>query len=135
MIKVFFEHHSYHGAIKGVEAERTLKEQGGNCYLTRYSEARSVYVLSVFRGGDKRQQFAHFDILLHFNDEHHHSEKMYEIVGTEKRFGSVSDMLNFYGDTPINHQIRGIGVCVLSRPLSLDDDFMIEKMVTVLVNP
>ena len=97
--------------MKGVEAERRLKEHGGNCCLTRYSEARSVYVISVYRGDDKTPQFGHFDILLHGDGQ----SKKYEIVGTKKRFDTVQEMLTYYHSVPINHQIHGVGDYLRSK--------------------
>ena len=42
-------HNSYHHSITGEEAERRLKIRGGDCYLTRYSEANKCFILSVHK--------------------------------------------------------------------------------------
>lgn len=70
-LQTFFKDPSYHGAITGEEAERKLREHGGNCYLTRYSESREVYVLSVYK--DENQLYAQYDI----KDD----DELFEIVG------------------------------------------------------
>lgn len=119
VIKVFFDDSSYHGAIKGVEAEKRLKERGGNCCLTRFSKARSVYVLSVYRGDDENPQFAHFDILIHVGDGIW-EETEYEIVGTEQRFRCIYEMLDYYYEVPLNHQINGVGDVMSSERYAKD---------------
>ena len=92
--------------MKGKEAEDMLKEHDRDHYLTRYSEARSKYVLTIKR----RDQVVNFDLGIE-TGEH---GVLYEIVGTEVKFGELRKLLDFYRNNPVSHKIRGIGDYLIS---------------------
>lgn len=92
---------SYHGVMKGRDAEWKLREHDGERYLTRYSEARSKYVLTIKR----RDQVVNFDLGIDTGE----CGVLYEIVGTEIKFGELRKLLDFYRNNPVSHQIGGIG--------------------------
>lgn len=102
-------HPSYHGAITWEQAEIKLKEHGGNCYLTRYTTGRKVYVLSVMNDGiqGKEPIIRHFNLIIGDKDEN-----TCEIQGAKKQFSNIFDLLNFYRTTPVDHAIRTIGDCL-----------------------
>ncbi len=87
--------------MTGADAELKLQEQGGNCYLTRYSEARQEYSLTVARNG----VYAHFDLTIAPSGEHN----VYEIDGSEMQSKDIFSLLNYYKNTPLSHRIDGIG--------------------------
>ena len=102
-IQGFSRDPSYHGAMKGKDAERKLRELGGDHYLTRYSEKREMYVLTVLRKGN----LVNFDFRIKtFQDKIY---VQYEIIGSEIKFGDLRKLLNFYQKTPVSHEIDGIG--------------------------
>ena len=105
-IQGFSRDPSYHGVMKGKEAEDMLKEHDRDHYLTRYSEARSKYVLTIKR----RDQVVNFDLGIE-TGEH---GVLYEIVGTDVKFGELRKLLDFYRNNPVSHQIRGIGDYLIS---------------------
>ena len=102
-IQGFSRDPSYHGAMTGKDAERKLRELGGDHYLTRYSEKREMYVLTVLRKG----HLVNFDFNIStFQDKIY---VQYEIIGSEIKFGDLRKLLNFYRKNPVTHEINGIG--------------------------
>ena len=113
-LKEISDHPSYHGALKGTEAETRLIEHGAdNCYLTRYSEERKMYILSVLKtkGDGDEVHLKHFNLRITKEDGH----KVYEIYGTEKRFSALSLLLDFYKSNFLSHNIDSIGEEVLNE--------------------
>lgn len=96
---------TFHGAIDAKEAERTLKRNGNNCFLTRYS---NDYKLSVVRRGTFLGTYKHFVIDIS-RDE---SVQKFSIKGEMASFSSISDLLNFYRNHPITPDIPSIGTGV-----------------------
>ena len=95
------EHRSYHGPLNGDEAEHILKQNAEpNCYLTRYSNNRQSYILSVINAERKS---SHFQLIID-NDV-----PSYEIKGTQKKHNSLDDLLNYLERTPLSPTIRSIG--------------------------
>ena len=102
------EHPSYRGPISGETAQQKLKEAGKDCYLIRYSAARDKYILTVARkGGDSETLFQHFAIQV--TAKFHQNE--YEVEGAEKKFDDMVELLEFYQNNPLNHDIDSIGAC------------------------
>lgn len=97
-------HPSYHGAINKEKAEHKLSKKDRTCFLTRYSEARDQYTLSVHTKG-KETVFQNFDIIITNKD----GCVAYEISGTEEKFTSLVKLLDFYKEYPLNHYIHSIG--------------------------
>lgn len=97
------KHSSYHGTMNGDEAEATLQEQQGCdcCYITRYSEVRDEYILSVLHREEGESVFKNFIIISNEND--------YEISGSEEKFSNLDELLEFYRKHPLIHHIDGIG--------------------------
>ena len=89
--------------MNGDEAEATLQEQNtcDCCYLTRYSEVRDEYILSVLLREDGESVFKNFIIISNEND--------YEISGSEEKFANLDELLEFYKKHPLLHNIDGIG--------------------------
>ena len=104
-------HPSYHGAMEGNESHTELKQHSKSCYLTRYSERRNVYVLSMTKYSDNGQRtFQHFTV-----DIRNQNNKItYEIRGADMQFNYLSDMLSFYESHPVTHTTSNIGVCVVA---------------------
>lgn len=87
-------------------AESTLRENGGTCYLLRYSENRQMYILSVMtkaQGGTMAPH--HFEIKITKKD----TQNSYEIGGSEKKFISISKLLEFYESEPLSQVVESIG--------------------------
>lgn len=102
-IQGFSRDPSYHGAMTGRDAERKLMELGGDHYLTRYSEKRKEYVLTVLRKGN----LVNFDFGINTYQDNIYVQ--YEIIGSEIKFGDLRKLLNFYRKNPVSHEIDGIG--------------------------
>ncbi len=77
--------------MTGADAELKLQEQGGNCYLTRYSETRQEYSLTVVRNG----VFGHFDLIITVSGEYN----IYEIDGSEMQSKDIFSLLKYYKNT------------------------------------
>lgn len=84
------------------KAESRLKKQKQNCNLTRYNHKEKKYILSVCWFGKLR----HFELTTGTN---HEGNFYYEIKGTQKPFEDFYQLLNFYREYPLDHEIRGIG--------------------------
>ena len=97
-------HASYFRAITGEEAETQLKKSGHHCYLTRFSERKNCYVLSVYQ--KRPYVMKHFHIV--FTD-YHGQRREYQIEGTEEAFGSLDDMLRHYEKNQIDPSLMSIG--------------------------
>ena len=105
---------SYWGPMTGSEAELKLRLHGGNCYLTRYSEMKQHYVISVSVMRRKKQQARRqrdclelYNFKLNVTKENSHNE--FEIEGTDNKFNSVSSLLEFFQKNPISHSVSSIG--------------------------
>ena len=122
---------SFHGSIKGEEAEQRLGRASVDCYLTRYSETRSkqenrsVYVISVVRDINGERKFRHFDLIIGRNDVRYTT---YEIDGSEKKMNHLRDLLKFYKDTAVDRQFSGIGECFTT------DETIFEEVKTIQSN-
>ena len=95
------EHSSYHQSISGKEAERRLKRHGGLCYLTRYSEAKRSYILTVYQ---KSPTYAmkHFKIMIDCNGKKSIEKK-------QMKFDTVGELLTHYESTRLDPAFRTIG--------------------------
>ena len=102
VLRKITEHPSYHGAVTGSVAESILRNHGGNCFLTRYSEDKSCYRLSVIKEG----RVQHFQLL------HSFGHATYEIEGAGITFDDINDLLAHYQSHPLDYAIETIGVCV-----------------------
>ena len=103
-------HPSYHGAMEGNESQMELKHHSESCYLTRYSERRNVYVLSVMKVSGGTRVFQHFTIDI----RNRNNDISYEIKGADMKFKHLSDMLKFYQCNPVSHSVSNIGECVMA---------------------
>ena len=94
------------------DAERTLKQQSGNrCYLTRYSEGRRAYRLSVMeRVSSSKQIVKHFKFTITYQSS---DENVYALKGNDKKFPKVSEMLQYFRNSAVSHQLSNIGVPVV----------------------
>ena len=95
------EHSSYHQSIPGDEAERRLRRFGGHCYLTRYSETRKCYVLSVFENQKPYSVVRHFKIIK--------KDGKFNIYGKSTTFDDLQSMLTHYEQNRIDPALRSIG--------------------------
>ena len=103
--------------MSGGLAESTLREHGGNCYLTRYSQDKDCLRLSVMKEGKNgAESFSeHFQI----NIMPDRRSEAYEIEGSDCKFDDIFDLLTFYQVHPVSLVIDSIGECVKkekSRP-------------------
>lgn len=77
---------------------------GSHCYLTRYSEVKKCYVLSV----NKKGLVKHYRISF----EHLEQRKLYKIEKAPQDFPSVDDMLTHYEKSRIDPAMENIGKCI-----------------------
>ena len=98
---------SFHGPLDEMEAEIKLREHGGDCFLTRYSKAEKVHMLSVMANGEKTE--------LRVNAMKINSLPQFSIEGREKWFHSVVILLDYYQKNRISETICSIGE-ELQRP-------------------
>ena len=96
----------YHGVMNAKSAESVLRENGGGCFLIRYSQNRKMYILSVLakREGGKMAPY-HFKIKISKNG----AESTYEIEGSERKFNKILELLEFYHSNPCNQEVESIG--------------------------
>ena len=110
-------HSSYHGVMSSEEAESMLKMKNSDCYLTRYSETREKFTLSVCT---RKGIFQNFEIII---EGKHKGESTYEISGTEEKFPGIAALLAFYKKNPLNPHIDEIGEELVSeRRMSTQDE-------------
>ena len=90
------------------EAETKLDEHHGDCFLTRYSNAASLYRLSVKKAGKNGDGdiFQHFNITITPSSD---DTSAYEIEGADYEFDSFTDLLIFYQTYPINNTVGTLG--------------------------
>ena len=113
------EHSSYHGSIRGREAQYRLREFGTRCYLTRHSHANRSYRLSVYEPetirNHIRHRIKHFKITvnkwpsiwgLKWKD-------VYKIKG--KEFDSADKMFCYFEKNRIDPVFQDIGKCVTEK--------------------
>lgn len=101
--------------MTGREAQQSLYEHGSNCFLTRYSEDKSCYRLSVLKKGRSNEIiFQHFNISVKTDTP----TVIYEIEGAEVEFDDVFKLLSYYQSHPLNHQIDQIGNCLMGHSKS-----------------
>lgn len=98
---------SFHGPMDEKEAEMRLREHGGDCFLTRYSEAKEVYMLSVMASGEK--------IELQVDATKSKSLPQFSIEGREESFRSMVVLLDYYQKNSVSQNIPSIGE-ELQRP-------------------
>ena len=101
-------HPSFHGRITRVDATKLLFEKGKDCYLTRYSDYHKTCVISVLKTSEDGELLQHFK--LHITV--HNGEHKYEVKGSQKQFGSIFALLEFYQQHPVNYKIYNIGECL-----------------------
>ena len=99
------EHPSYHQAITGKEARRRLKQNGGHCYLTRYSKANKCYVLSVYEHQypPSLPSVEHFEIKVITN-----TGKL-GLRNKTQIFDNIDTLLQYYRCNRISPALRSIG--------------------------
>lgn len=105
------QHPSYHGNMTGTEAELRLEQHSRNGYLTRYSKYKKLFKLSVIRKV-KEDDFiiTHFTLII--TRKGSSLVCSYKLEGTRKTFTNVSELLEYYKNTPLTHEIDGIGDCI-----------------------
>ena len=101
---------SYWGLMTGKQAELRLRQKGGNCYLIRHSEAKQHFVISVMgrtlqQGKQGRLAPYHFKL----NITKENKQNTFEIEHTENKFNSMSTLLEFYQQNPVNLYVCSIG--------------------------
>lgn len=102
--KLMDDHVSYHQAITGDEAEQRLKTCGDHCYLTRYSEAKECYMLTIYQKKPK-EKVKHFELsFLHSGEQ-----KVYKIDGKTQVFDGINEMLMHYENHRIDPAFQTIG--------------------------
>ncbi|XP_064385794.1 putative mediator of RNA polymerase II transcription subunit 26 isoform X2 [Halichondria panicea] len=103
--EMIIKHRSYHNEISGEEAEKRLRVFSNHHYLTRYSENKKCYILSVC-ASDEDLQFEktkHFQLKL--------SDQGIKIQ-EKKRFADLEEMLNYYETNRLDTAFPRIGVCL-----------------------
>ena len=97
---IMAEHESYHEEITGAEAERRLKLIGTNSYLTRYSNKKKSYVLTVFKQQIPEDVIKHYKIVI---------QNGYKIDGKQFMCGDIRTLLEHYEKNRLDPAIKAIG--------------------------
>lgn len=106
-------HDSFHKALTGKEAVERLKICGSNhCYLTRYSEAKKCYRLTVYKK-EQKETVKHFQLSIEKKGEG--EQKVYKIDGKTAIFSSIHEMLQHYENKQIDPAILTIGQFVTEQ--------------------
>ena len=96
------EHSSNHNEITGEEAIFRLKHSGNpHCYLTRYSQSKNKYVLTVYKKDRPKDVEKHFPLII--------ENERRKIEGKEKVFASLADLLHYYERERINPSLPNVG--------------------------
>ena len=96
------EHPSYHQVITRDEAERRLRQRGGRCYLTRYTEKHKSYVLSVYEHRRPQDSIQHFKLAFK-------EEGRMQVGGTGMIFDNIQSLLEHYEQNRLNYNFKNIG--------------------------
>lgn len=94
---------AFHGSISGHEAVSRLKATKEDCYLIRYSDNQSKYLLCVLEVGLGQDLVKEFEILI-VNDG-----KRCKINGSKEEFKTLDDMLSHYESMPIHLSVMSLG--------------------------
>ena len=103
-------HPSYHGEMRKGTAEQRLKQHGGNCYLTRYSGSRSVYVISSLRVRKWDKKLAHFNIIII------REISSFQIKGSGLVFKEISKLYDYCQKNPAGDEIDCLGDYITNTP-------------------
>ena len=120
----------YHGEIRLDMAIKLLKQHGGNhSFLIRYSTTGSKYMLVVMtQSQDGKDSYHQFNILIDGRDG---GVTTCEIEGSERRFDSISDLLEYYKVNAVSNKlIRGIGRPVCRGTHEENKDYLSEDIVS-----
>ena len=98
--EIMGEHPSYHGSITSTEAKRRLQKHGRRCYLTRYSESNTCYILTVY-------QEKPAEIIKHFRLRIDRGLAQVEEKGMS--FTNIWRLLNYYENHRIDPAFKNIG--------------------------
>lgn len=103
------DHMSFHGCVSGPEAVSRLKEAKADCYLVRYSDNQSKYLVSVLKKGlgEDRDK----DLVKDFEIQIINGGKKCKINGLKKAFKTLDDMLSYYETVPIHPSVASLGDC------------------------
>ena len=96
------DHRSYHGAISGSEANELLNLAPEKGYLTRYSNNKKRYVLSVF--------YPSIPVVRHLLLAIDEEASSYVIQGTWKSFPGIYKLLDYYEINPLDSKLEDIGI-------------------------
>lgn len=124
-IKEISSHPSFQGIMDGDEAEmllrETMKQQNRDCcHLTRYSDTREEHTLSVLKRKEDEGVIQNFHIIIEKEDD---NTTTFEIFGSQKKFDSIAELLNFYKTNPLNHSIDSIGESATATGAQQTDEF------------
>ncbi|XP_064385780.1 involucrin-like isoform X3 [Halichondria panicea] len=99
------KHRSYHNEICGKEAVKRLRVFGDHHYLTRFSENRKCYILSVCTSDEDLQfeKIKHFQLKL--------SDQGIKIQ-EKKQFEDLEEMLKYYETSRLDTAFPRIGDCL-----------------------
>lgn len=104
--------------MTGIEAEKILKEHGGTCHLTRYSESNKKYMLSVIQRLVDHDQddftLQHYELNIRKSVKNGRKIKI-EIEECDEQFDSLSALLSYYKKNAVDHDISSIGVMVKAK--------------------
>ena len=96
----------YHGALRGEEAEKKLKQQPGDSHLIRYTNSNGEYILSVLKRGANGPICQHLVIK---TLPQPHDKYSYTVEGSDRIFHGAPEMLKFFRQHPLSIEINGIG--------------------------
>ena len=94
------EHKGYHHEISSKEAEKRLRRKGGHCYLTRYSNTHSCYILSTLQSRPT-------PTIRHYRIEK--DKQKYRIKGKTLTFDGINELLTYYEENSIDPALINIG--------------------------
>ena len=96
------EHTSYHNAITGEEAICRLKQSGlPHCYLTRYSQDKLIYVLTVYWRQRPQDVEEHFEL--------RNEQGRCKIARKHQEFENLKELLEHYEQHRISPSLPNIG--------------------------
>ena len=93
-------HKFYHGVITGKDAETRLQQNGGICFLLRYSRNHKKYFLVVVNFD---QEVENFEL------EIDNDIPSYQIKGTGLKFHSLDELIKHYQSKPLSELVINIG--------------------------
>ena len=106
------EHPSYHESITSEEAEKRLRKyKKRRCYLTRFSESNTRYILSVYQQ-KPTETIKHFKLKI--------EEGLAQVEGKKTKFENIGRLLEHYQSHRVDPAFRNIGIAYTEHQYERD---------------